>query len=64
LGIRGEVFHSTLADANRERDWRIDYDLAQQLIRRARTLYHDEPIGLELKETVYPTFRGSTGGSF
>jgi transposase len=53
LGIRGEVSHSTLADANRERDWRIYYDLAQLLIRRARTLYANQPIGLELNETVY-----------
>jgi hypothetical protein len=53
LGIRGEVSHSTLADANRERDWRIYYDLAQGLIRRARSLYANEPIGLELKESVY-----------
>ncbi len=53
LGIRGEVSHSTLADANRERDWRIYYDLAQLLIRRARVLYQDEPLGLELDETVY-----------
>ena len=53
LGIRGEVSHSTLADANRERDWRIYYDLAQHLIRRARALYQNEPTGLELKETVY-----------
>jgi Domain of unknown function (DUF4372)/Transposase DDE domain len=53
LGIRGEVSHSTLADANRERDWRIYYDLAQLLIRRARSLYQNEPIGLELKDTVY-----------
>jgi len=53
LGLRGEVSHSTLADANRERDWRIYHDLAQLLIRRARALYHHEPIGLELKETVY-----------
>jgi hypothetical protein len=53
LGIRGEVSHSTLADANRERDWRIYYDMAQLLIRRARSLYHDEPTGLDLKETVY-----------
>ena len=45
LGIRGEVSHSTLADANRERDWRIYYDLAQLLIRRARTLYQNESIG-------------------
>jgi hypothetical protein len=42
-----------LADANRERDWRIYYDLAHGLIRRARSLYHNEPIGLELKDTVY-----------
>lgn len=53
LGIRGEVSHSTLADANRQRDWRIYYDLAQLLIRRARALYQDEPIGLALDETVY-----------
>jgi hypothetical protein len=53
LGIHGEVSHSTLADANRERDWRIYYDLAQRLIRRARSLYHNEPIGLELQQTVY-----------
>ena len=53
LGIRGEVSHSTLADANRERDWRIYYDLAQRLIQHARSLYQHEPIGLELKETVY-----------
>jgi hypothetical protein len=53
LGIRGEVSHSTLADANRERDWRIYYDLAQLLIRRARLLYENEPTGLDLKQTAY-----------
>lgn len=53
LGIRGDVSHSTLADANRERDWRIYYDLAQLLIRRARLLYEHEPTGLELKQTAY-----------
>jgi hypothetical protein len=53
LGIHGEVSHSTLADANRERDWRIYYNLAQLLIRRARALYHNEPIGLELQQTTY-----------
>src|SRR5580704_8010064 len=53
LGIRGEVSRSALADANRERDWRIYHDLAQALIRRARTLYVNEPIGAELNETVY-----------
>jgi len=53
LGIRGEVSRSVLADANRERDWRIYHDLAQLLIRRARALYANEPIGAELNETVY-----------
>jgi hypothetical protein len=53
LGIRGEVSRSVLADANRERDWRIYHDLAQLLIRRARVLYANEPLGLDLNETVY-----------
>ena len=53
LGIRGEVSRSVLADANRERDWRIYHDLAQLLIHRARALYAKDPIGVELNETVY-----------
>jgi hypothetical protein len=53
LGIRGNVSDSTIADANRNRDWRIYADLAQILIRQARILYQDDPIGVELQETVY-----------
>jgi hypothetical protein len=53
LGFRSTIAHSTLADANRERDWRIYADLAQSLIARARRLYADEPIGVELEQTVY-----------
>jgi transposase len=53
LGIRGEVSRSVLADANRQRDWRIYHDLAQRLIRRARALYARDPIGAKLNETVY-----------
>ena len=53
LGFRSTVAHSTLADANRERDWRIYVDLAQLLIARARRLYADEPLGVELDQTVY-----------
>lgn len=53
LGFRSTVAHSTLADANRERDWRIYHDLAQGLIARARRLYADESFGLELEQTVY-----------
>ena len=53
LGFRGSVAHSTLADANRTRDWRIYADLAQVLIARARRLYAAEPFGVELEQTVY-----------
>ncbi len=53
LGFRSPVAHSTLADANSTRDWRIYADLAQGLIRRARKLYADEPLGLELDHTIY-----------
>jgi len=53
MGFRSTVAHSTLADANSARDWRIYADLAQTLITRARRLYADEPIGVELEQTVY-----------
>jgi len=53
LGIRGRVSHSTLADANQNRDWRIYHDLAQTLIQRARRLYGQDDLGLELDKTVY-----------
>lgn len=53
LGFRGTVSRSTLADANRLRDWRIYADLAQVLIGRARALYLDEPFGVELTNTAY-----------
>lgn len=35
MGFRSSVTRSTLADANRTRDWRIYADLAQGLIARA-----------------------------
>lgn len=53
LGFRSSVAHSTLAEANASRDWRIYADVAQGLIRRARKLYADEPLGLELDHTIY-----------
>jgi transposase len=52
-GFRGNVSRSTLADANRVHDWRIFADFAQVLIGRARKLYADEPMGVELEQTVY-----------
>ena len=53
MGFRSAVSHSTLADANGARDWRIYADLAQILIGRARVLYAQEPMGVELDQTVY-----------
>jgi hypothetical protein len=53
LGFRSSVAHSSLADANSSRDWRIYADLAQGLITRARRLYADEPLEVELAQTVY-----------
>ena len=52
-GFRGRVARSTLADANRVRDWRIYADFAQVLIDRARGLYSADDFGLTLEQTVY-----------
>jgi hypothetical protein len=53
MGLRGPVAKSTLADANELRDWRIWSDLAAVLIKRARKLYMEDDIGLDLVNTVY-----------
>ena len=53
MGLRHRVHRSTLADANERRDWRIWADVAAVLIRRARKLYADEDLGLDLANTVY-----------
>ncbi len=53
VGIRSPVSRSTLADANESRDWRIYADIAQILIQRARTLYANEDLGIDLDATVY-----------
>lgn len=53
LGFRGNVARNTLANANATRDWRMYCDFAQSLIGIARRLYTDEPLGIDLKDTVY-----------
>jgi len=53
MGFRSGVKRSTLADANESRDWRIWSDLAAVLIRRARRLYANESLSVELDNTVY-----------
>jgi transposase len=52
-GLRGTISKSTLADANRRRDWRIYADFAQVLIARARELYSHADIGFEFEQTAY-----------
>jgi hypothetical protein len=52
-GFRGKISRSTLADANRAHDWRIYADFAQVLIRRARQLYVNEALAVDLEQTVY-----------
>jgi hypothetical protein len=52
-GIRGSVSRNTLAKANETRDWRIYADFAHVLINKARKLYANEELGLQLKQAVY-----------
>jgi hypothetical protein len=53
MGFRSPVARSTLADANESRDWRIYADFAQILISIARPLYADDPIGVDLHQSLY-----------
>ena len=53
MGIRSDVSRNNLAHANETRDWRIYADFAQLLITRARNLYVDEELGIDLEATIY-----------
>ena len=53
MGLRYVPRRSTLADANECRDWRIYADLAQVLIRTAKTLYRNTDIGVTLEGEIY-----------
>ena len=53
LGIRGGISRNNLSNANRQRDWRIYADFAQVLIAKARTLYAENDLGIDLDATVY-----------
>jgi len=53
LGFRNPIARSTLADANEGRDFRMYADLARTLIPKARRLYANEPLDLQLSNTVY-----------
>ena len=54
LGFRcNTISRNTLASANSVRPWQIYADFAQRLIATARPMYADEPLGVDLKATVY-----------
>ena len=53
LGFCEQVAKSTLAEANESRDWRIWEDLAKSLIRKAKPLYAEEDLGIDLDNTIY-----------
>jgi hypothetical protein len=53
MGLRQPPARSTLADALGSRDWHIYCEFAQRLITRARSLYVNDPIAADLKQTVY-----------
>ncbi len=53
MGLRQPVAKSTLADANEKRDWHMWADIAAVLIRRARKLYADDALSLDLTNAVY-----------
>jgi hypothetical protein len=53
MGIRSTVSRNNLAHANETRDWRIYADFAQILINRAKALYANEQLGMDLDTTVY-----------
>ena len=54
LGFRCRLIsRNTLANANAVRPWQIYADFAQRLIATARPMYAEEPLGVDLKATVY-----------
>ena len=53
LGFTKPIARATLAEANEGRDWRLWRDLALGLVAKARRLYANEELGIELDHTVY-----------
>jgi hypothetical protein len=53
MGLKNVPARSTLSDALNLRDWRIYHALAMRLITRARDLYAQELLDIDLEATVY-----------
>jgi len=59
-GIKTTVSSSTLAEANRNRDWRIYADYAQVLLKQALPLYKDDNKLCEALKTLIYAFDSTT----
>ena len=59
-GIKTTVSRSTLAEANRDRDWNIYADYAQVLLKQALPLYKDDNKLCEELETLIYAFDSTT----
>lgn len=53
MGIRGSISKSNIAYANRWRDWRVYFELAGPLMRKAKELYTKDRYIEEIDQTVY-----------
>ena len=53
MGFRSRIARSTLADANETHDWRIFADFAQHLVGIARPLHVEDPMGVDLDNSLY-----------
>lgn len=54
VGLRkGHIARSTLADANERRPWQIYHELALALIERARVLYRNDKLLIDLESALY-----------
>ena len=53
MGLKAVPARSTLSEALNQRDWRIYHELATRLIVRARALYANDPLSIDLDATVY-----------
>ncbi|MEI6218054.1 MAG: IS4 family transposase [bacterium] len=52
-GFRTKASRSTIADANEKRNWQIYRDFAQILISKARRLYAETDLGLQIEGATY-----------
>ena len=53
IGIKSVPARSTLSDGLNGRNWKIYYDLATNLIAKARKLYEKETTNIDLDATIY-----------